>query len=79
MSETEMIENYILWRNEKLMNPPTFSPQEWAQEIIMSEANARLNLIKDLLETEDLDPLDVANKIQSLVYDPLGELHDGQV
>jgi hypothetical protein len=79
MNETQMIENYILWRNEKLVNPPTYSPQEWAQDIIMSEANARLNLIKDLLETEDLDPIDVATKIHSLVYDPLEELHDGQV
>lgn len=80
MSETEMIENYILWRNEKLVNPPTYSPQEWAQDIIMSEANARINLIKDLLESgEDLDPVDLATKIHGLVYDPLEELHDGQV
>lgn len=79
MSETKMIEDYLAWKQAKLIDPPTFSPQEWAQEIIMSEANARLNLIKDLLETEDLDPLDVATRLHGLVYDPLGELHDGQV
>ena len=80
MSETKMIEDYLAWKQAKLIDPPTYSPQEWAQEIVMSEANARLNLIKDLLESgEDLDPVDLATKIQGLVYDPLEELHDGQV
>lgn len=80
MSEIKMIEDYLAWKHAKLIDPPTNSPQEWAQEVIMSEANARLNLIKDMLESNpDIDPIEVASKIHSLVYDPLEELYDGQV
>ena len=73
MSNTTMIENYLSWKREKDMYPPQWTPEQWAEELIMSEARVRINLLKDLLET-DLDPVEFAVKAQSIVYDPLEDL-----
>lgn len=73
MSNTKMIENYLSWKREKDMYPPQWTPEQWAEELIMSEARVRINLLKDLLET-DLDPVEFAVKAQSIVYDPLEDL-----
>jgi hypothetical protein len=68
-----MIENYLSWKREKDMYPPQWTPEQWAEELLMSEARVRINLIKDLLET-DLDPVEFAVKAQSIVYDQLEDL-----
>ena len=68
-----MIENYLSWKREKDMYPPQWTPEQWAEELLMSEARVRINLLKDLLET-DLDPVEFAVKAQSIVYDPLEDL-----
>ena len=73
MSNTRMIENYLSWKREKDMYPPQWTPEQWAEELIMSEARVRINLLKDLLET-DLDPVEFAVKAQAIVYDPLEDL-----
>lgn len=81
MINADTINDYLEWRQEKTniirySGDEAVSPEAWVEEILMSEARDRLNLIKDLLESEDLDPLEVATKIHSLVYDPIEELHD---
>jgi hypothetical protein len=68
-----MIENYLSWKREKDMYPPQWTPEQWAEELLMSEARVRINILKDLLET-DLDPIEFAVKVQSIVYDPLEDL-----
>ena len=73
MSNTKMIENYLSWKREKDMYPPQWTPEQWAEELLMSEARVRINLLKDLLET-DLDPVEFAVKAQAIVYDPLEDL-----
>ena len=73
MSNTKMIENYLSWKREKDMYPPQWTPEQWAEEVLMSEARVRINLLKDLLETE-LDPVEFAVKAQCIVYDPLEDL-----
>lgn len=80
MNNAEMINEYLEWRNNKANNIRYYgemelSPEHWIKETIMSEAADRINLIKDLLESDvELDPVELANKIHSLVYDPLEEL-----
>lgn len=80
MNNAEMINEYLEWRQAKANNiryygESELSPENWIAETIMSEARDRINLIKDLLESNvELDPVELANKIHSLVYDPLEEL-----
>jgi hypothetical protein len=71
-----MIEDYLMWRRDKELYPPRYSAEEWVNELIMSEANVRINLIKDLLERNDLDPVELATAIHELVYDDIGDLYD---
>lgn len=76
MTNTKMIEDYLMWKRGKDLYPPKFSPEEWAKELLMSEASARLNMLKDFLE-QDLDidePIDSINKIHSIAYEPLEDL-----
>jgi hypothetical protein len=70
-----MIQNYLLWKRDKELYPPQWTPEEWANELIMSEANVRINFIKDLLEDNpELDAVEFANEVHKIVYDPLEEL-----
>lgn len=75
MINTKMIEDYLVWKRDKELYPPQWSAADWAYEVIMSEANARINLIKDLYEnSKDLDPIEFSNEVHRLVYEPLEEL-----
>jgi len=78
MINTGMIENYLMWKRDKELYPPQWTPEEWAADVIMSEARVRIDLIKDLLEnSDDLDPVEFANEVHKIVYDPLEELMNG--
>lgn len=78
MINTKMVEEYLLWKRDKELYPPRWSPEEWAHDVIMSEANARINLIKDLLENSpELDPVQFSNQVHRIVYDPMEELVNG--
>jgi hypothetical protein len=80
MTDTKMIENYLLWKRDKELYPPQWTPDEWAKELIMSEANARINIIKDLLENNpELDAIEFANEVHRITYDPLEELMNERV
>lgn len=75
--ETKMIEDYLLWKRDKELYPPQWTPLEWAQDVIMSEARVRIDLIKDFLESNfDAEeyPIEFQNTIHSLTYDPIEEL-----
>lgn len=75
MTNAKMVEDYLMWKRDKDLYPPKFSPDEWAKEILMSEASARLNMIKDLLESDPgLEPTEFAVHVCRIVYDPLEEL-----
>ena len=76
MNKVEMINEYIEWRTDKLNNlryagDDQLSPEVWIQETIMSDALVRINLIKDILERTEPDPLELASIIHALVYDDL--------
>jgi len=78
MSNAEMINGYLEWRQEKVnqlrySGEEQLSPEAWIQETLMSDALVRINLIKDLLESSSLDVLEIANAIHSLVYDDLSK------
>lgn len=78
MINTDMIQNYLLWKRDKELYPPQWTPEDWAKDVIMSEARVRIDLIKDLLENSpELDPLEFANEVHRIVYDPLQELMNG--
>lgn len=78
MINTDMIQNYLLWKRDKELYPPQWTPEDWASDVIMSEARVRIDLIKDLLENSpELDPLEFANEVHRIVYDPLQELMNG--
>ena len=80
MINTGMIENYLLWKRDKELYPPQWTPEDWAADVIMSEARVRIDLIKDLLENSpELDPIEFANEVHRIVYDPLEELMNGEV
>lgn len=76
MSKAEMVNEYLEWRQEKVNKlrfgetEDLYSPESWIKETIMSEANDRINLIKDWLEA-DIDPVEFAVRVQSIIYDPL--------
>lgn len=75
MINTNMIEAYLIWKRDKELYPPQWTPEEWAADVIMSEARVRIDLIKDLLENSpELDPVEFANEVHKIVYDPLEEL-----
>lgn len=75
MINTNMIEAYLVWKRDKELYPPQWTPEDWAKDVIMSEARVRIDLIKDLLETgEELDPAEFAVHVFRIVYDPLEEL-----
>lgn len=78
MSNAEMINGYLEWRQDKAnqfrySGEEQLSPEAWIQETLMSDALVRINLIKDLLETSSLDPLEMANAIHSLVYEDINK------
>lgn len=78
MINTNMIEAYLVWKRDKELYPPQWTPEDWAKDVIMSEARVRIDLIKDLLEnSDDLDPVEFANEVHKIVYDPLEELMNG--
>jgi hypothetical protein len=78
MINTGMIENYLLWKRDKELYPPQWTPEDWAADVIMSEARVRIDLIKDLLENNpELDPVEFANEVHKIVYDPLEEIMNG--
>lgn len=75
MINTNMIESYLVWKRDKELYPPQWTPEDWAKDVIMSEARVRIDLIKDLLENSpELDPVEFANEVHKIVYDPLEEL-----
>lgn len=76
MSNVDMINGYLEWRQEKVnqlrySGEDEISPEKWVQETLMSDALARINLIKDVLERTEPDPLELASIIHALVYDDL--------
>lgn len=78
MNKVEMINEYIEWRTDKLNNlryagDDQLSPEKWIEETLMSDALVRINLIKDVLEKTEPDPLELANIIHALVYDSIDE------
>lgn len=78
MINTNMIEAYLVWKRDKELYPPQWTPEDWAKDVIMSEARVRIDLIKDLLEnSDDLDPVEFANEVHKIVYEPLEELMNG--
>ena len=80
MINTNMIESYLIWKRDKELYPPQWTPEDWAKDVIMSEARVRIDLIKDLLENSgDLDPVEFANEVHKIVYEPLEELMNGDV
>ena len=80
MINTNMIESYLVWKRDKELYPPQWTPEDWAKDVIMSEARVRIDLIKDLLEnSDDLDPLEFANEVHKIVYEPLEELMNDDV
>lgn len=82
MNDVKMIENYLMWKRDRELYPPQWTPEEWADELLKSEARVRINLIKDLYENshnKELDPIEFSNEVCKLVYDPLEELMDEPV
>ena len=80
MINTNMIESYLIWKRDKELYPPQWTPEDWAKDVIMSEARVRIDLIKDLLENSgDLDPVEFANEVHKIVYEPLEELMNDDV
>lgn len=80
MINTNMIESYLVWKRDKELYPPQWTPEDWAKDVIMSEARVRIDLIKDLLEnSDDLDPVEFANEVHKIVYEPLEELMNDDV
>lgn len=80
MINTNMIESYLIWKRDKELYPPQWTPEDWAKDVIMSEARVRIDLIKDLLEnSDDLDPVEFANEVHKIVYEPLEELMNDDV
>lgn len=78
MINTKMIEDYLLWKRDKELYPPQWTAAEWAADVIMSEARVRIDLIKDLLENgEEIEPVEFANQVHRIVYDPIEELMNG--
>lgn len=70
-STLEAINEYMVWRREREMYPPRYTPEEWLQEILNKEARTRLNLIAEYFENAE-DPSEISvNRIQELVFDPL--------
>lgn len=75
MINTGMIEAYLVWKRDKELYPPQWTPEDWAKDVIMSEARVRIDLIKDLLESDPgLEPTEFAVHVCRIVYDPLEEL-----
>lgn len=75
MSKADMVNDYLLWKRDKDLYPPQHTPEEWAYDLILSDSHARMNLIRNLAESQpDLDPLEFANEVLKYVHDPLEEL-----
>lgn len=78
MNKAEMVTEYLEWRQNKAnqmrySGEDEFSPEKWIEETLMSDALVRINLIKDVLEKTEPDPLELANIIHALVYDSIDE------
>jgi hypothetical protein len=75
MDSTKMIEDYLDWKRSKELYPPQWTPLEWAHEVVMSEANVRMNLLKDMLEGRpEMGLAEMASQVRSIAYDPIEEL-----
>lgn len=69
MIEPEMIEKYLVWKRTKELYPSENSPQDWVDELIMSEARVKMQLLSDMLEHDGTTIEDV----KKLLSEPLGD------
>lgn len=76
MIDPNTINEYLDWLRDKRNYPPQGTPEEWIEELLMSEARDRLNLIKDLFESETAKP--TLDKINHLVYADYKEIMEGK-
>lgn len=72
MIDPKIIEQFLTWRDNKIYYPSQLTPSDWIEEVKMSEAYDRLELIKKLFESEDEKP--TLDKINALVYDNYKEI-----
>jgi len=66
-SSLELLEDFLKWRNEQRLDPPTFSPKEYLMYLQNQKNSAILDEVKALIEKHKDDAKNNA-LIKSLLY-----------
>lgn len=65
--DSDGINKYLTWLRNIQLYPPQYSPEEYADWIEMSEARAKMSLIKVTLDIKDLTDKELCAKIREIV------------
>jgi hypothetical protein len=58
--DIQQLEDYNQWKIEQMLNPPTYSPKEYAEHVESERAKLILSKVKDYISLVDdgkLDPI----------------------
>lgn len=64
---SDEINKYVTWVRNIQLYPPQYTPEEYAEWVEMSEARAKMTLIKSVLENKDLTDKEISAKIAEIV------------
>jgi hypothetical protein len=73
MIDAEAVNHYLTWKLNNELYPPRYTPEEYVEYLIMSDARDRLRLLADYLTEngEINDPYEILSEVQSIVFDPI--------
>lgn len=72
MIDPKMIDRYLTWKRMKEVYPSENTPQDWIDELIMSEARVKMEWLSDMLEHDGTTIEDV----KELLAKPLEDYDD---
>lgn len=70
-TDVDGINKYLTWLRNIQLYPPQYSPEEYADWVEMSEARARITLIRAVLSNKDLTNDEICDKINDIMEEDL--------
>jgi len=65
--DSDGINKYLTWLRNIQLYPPQYSPEEYAEWIEMSEARAKMTLVRSVIENKDLTEKEICAKIVEII------------
>jgi hypothetical protein len=67
--DIKQLEEYNQWKIEQMLNPPTHSPQEYAQHVESEQAKMIVSKVKEYIDLVDDGKMDaILIRIREMIY-----------